>query len=463
VSALLNTNESQSNQWHSSTLQTDPQLDQKKPLSELFKPPTDSWQCEVCYVQNNMSESSCIACQSPNPNITLPTPQQTDQGFKLANVEHFSFKPAFTSSAIGFNFGGINSNNSVFSNNTFKFGNSVTNNPLPSFNLNNFSQPNQVLDQSSQNKFSINSKIDNTDKNAEITDKSVSFQFGLSRKFDFKFADIPPEDNLKSPKSPSGLNTSQEVEDENSSAIEHPEPSNADNIYFQPVVPLPPKVEVKTGEETEDLLYSCRARLFRFASSEWKERGVGELKILLSPNSGKVRLVMRRDTVLKVCLNQYITRELKLDLKEDKKSITWSAIDCSEDIPTPELFLLRLKNPENAGLFLEAFKSAQLLVKETPVKEAIEVKSQESPSKPLNDKSDDIEIVYMKMPESEEHLKKVTELKLPLNFYDYEKMPPCPGCRGCSDEVPAHKPIRQLSNDESLTNKSQDSVQESKC
>jgi hypothetical protein len=41
-------------------------------------------------------------------------------------------------------------------------------------------------------------------------------------------------------------------------------------------------------------------------------------------------------------------------------------------------------------------------------------------------------------------------------------MPPCPGCRGCSDEVPALKPIRQLSNDESLTNKYQDSVQESK-
>jgi E3 SUMO-protein ligase RanBP2 len=331
---------------------------------------------------------------------------------------------------------------------------------LPSFNLNNFSQSNQMSDQSSQNKFSIDSKIDNTDKNVETTDKSVSFQFGLSRKFDFKFADIPPEDNLKSPKSPKspGLNISQEVEDENSSAIEHPEPSNADNIYFQPVIPLPPKVEVKTGEEAEDVLYSCRAKLYRFASNEWKERGVGELKILLCPNSGKVRLVMRRDTVLKVCLNQYITPELKLDLKEDKKSITWSAIDYSEDIPTAELLLLRLKNSENAGLFLEAFKSAQLLLKETPT----EVKSEESPSKPSKDNSDDIEIVYIKMPESEEHLKKVTELKLPLNFYDYEKMPPCPGCRGCSDEVPALKPIRQLSNDESLTNKYQDSVQESK-
>jgi len=47
-----------------------------------------------------------------------------------------------------------------------------------------------------------------------------------------------------------------------------------------------------------------RAKLFRFekASSEWKERGTGEAKIL-KPESGKIRLVMRRDKTLKVCAN----------------------------------------------------------------------------------------------------------------------------------------------------------------
>jgi hypothetical protein len=49
---------------------------------------------------------------------------------------------------------------------------------------------------------------------------------------------------------------------------------------------------------------SRRAKLFRFekASSEWKERGTGEAKIL-KPESGKIRLVMRRDKTLKVCAN----------------------------------------------------------------------------------------------------------------------------------------------------------------
>lgn len=47
-----------------------------------------------------------------------------------------------------------------------------------------------------------------------------------------------------------------------------------------------------------------RAKLFRFekATSEWKERGTGEAKIL-KPESGKIRLVMRRDKTLKVCAN----------------------------------------------------------------------------------------------------------------------------------------------------------------
>ena len=40
--------------------------------------------------------------------------------------------------------------------------------------------------------------------------------------------------------------------------------STGDDIYFEPVIPLPEKVEVKTGEEDEDVLFSERAKLFRF-------------------------------------------------------------------------------------------------------------------------------------------------------------------------------------------------------
>ena len=48
-----------------------------------------------------------------------------------------------------------------------------------------------------------------------------------------------------------------------------------------------------------------RAKLFRFAadSSEWKERGTGDVRLLQHKETKKIRLVMRRDKTHKVCAN----------------------------------------------------------------------------------------------------------------------------------------------------------------
>ena len=66
---------------------------------------------------------------------------------------------------------------------------------------------------------------------------------------------------------------------------------------FKPIIPLPEEVEVKTGEEGEEVLFDQRAKLYRLDGSEWKERGVGQLKLLKDPNTNRVRLIMRRDQV----------------------------------------------------------------------------------------------------------------------------------------------------------------------
>lgn len=59
--------------------------------------------------------------------------------------------------------------------------------------------------------------------------------------------------------------------------------------YFAPVIPLPDKIVVLTGEEDENELYSHRAKLFRFRDSEWRERGLGVVKILQHKTTGSLR------------------------------------------------------------------------------------------------------------------------------------------------------------------------------
>ena len=63
---------------------------------------------------------------------------------------------------------------------------------------------------------------------------------------------------------------------------------------------LPPQVELKTGEEDEEPLYCHRAKLFRFTDDQWKERGLGDVKILRHKQTNKCRIVMRREQVREI-------------------------------------------------------------------------------------------------------------------------------------------------------------------
>ncbi|XP_078259337.1 E3 SUMO-protein ligase RanBP2-like [Rhinoraja longicauda] len=143
-------------------------------------------------------------------------------------------------------------------------------------------------------------------------------------------------------------------------------PDEEDGPHFDPVVPLPDKVDVKTGEEDEESLFSNRAKLFRFdtETKEWKERGIGLIKLLQHRTSGKIRLLMRRDQVLKICANHYITADMKLKPNAGSdKSWVWCALDYSDEKPVPEQLAVRFKTTDEAALFKTKFEEAQNLVK----------------------------------------------------------------------------------------------------
>ncbi|XP_073711006.1 E3 SUMO-protein ligase RanBP2 isoform X3 [Misgurnus anguillicaudatus] len=146
--------------------------------------------------------------------------------------------------------------------------------------------------------------------------------------------------------------------DNESSHVEEDE----DGPHFEPIVPLPDKVAVKTGEEEEEEMFCNRAKLFRFDSDtkEWKERGLGCIKILKHKTSGKVRLLMRREQVLKICANHYITTDMVLKPNAGSdKSWVWYAIDYADESPKTEQLAIRFKTADEATMFKLKFEEAQ--------------------------------------------------------------------------------------------------------
>jgi len=51
------------------------------------------------------------------------------------------------------------------------------------------------------------------------------------------------------------------------------------------------------------VLFSHRAKLFRFVDNQFKERGIGDLKILKQKGAESYRCLMRREVVHKICAN----------------------------------------------------------------------------------------------------------------------------------------------------------------
>ncbi|EFX03190.1 ran-specific GTPase-activating protein [Grosmannia clavigera kw1407] len=137
----------------------------------------------------------------------------------------------------------------------------------------------------------------------------------------------------------------------------------SEDVHFEPVIRLTEKVEVKTNEESEEQAFKMRAKLFKFVreSSEWKERGTGDVRLLKHKENGKTRLVMRRDKTLKVCANHYILPEMKLspNVGSDRSWVWNATADVSEGEPEAVTLAIRFANPENANLFKDAFVKAQ--------------------------------------------------------------------------------------------------------
>ncbi|CAN7996944.1 unnamed protein product [Ixodes hexagonus] len=454
------------------------QEQQTVPLSQLsqFRPKQGVWSCEACYVANAAERTACLACETPRPGSAQPGPGAPSP---LSALEKFA------SPVIG-NTGFPVGPSSVTAPAKFTFGfPSAGTATAPTQGSPSSKAPGFVFGCGTQqfgggtttSTFTFGAAVSSTDTPSTSTASAQTpgaFKFGSPQKYEFSFSGVRPRSPGKTPKSPG---TPTDVEEEDAGSAESPEA----DIYFQPVIPLPPKVDVKTGEEGEELLYGHRAKLYRWLDGEWKERGLGDIKLLFDPTAGRVRLLMRREPVLKVCLNHLLTRELQLSKKDDKV-VLWSATDFSDGEPSPHQFALRLKTPQLADEFLAAVESAKARL--GAPSDAMSVTPEAAPqvdastfsfrldgdekepsssvtpptaagsfslasrfggsrqtvvrslfgnaSPVKSDANNDVEVVFVAKA-TDAQVARARELQLPDNFFLYETKPPCPGCRGCDD------------------------------
>ncbi|KAK6353272.1 hypothetical protein TWF696_005249 [Orbilia brochopaga] len=90
---------------------------------------------------------------------------------------------------------------------------------------------------------------------------------------------------------------------------------------------LPPKTAMKSGEEEYDMVFQARAKLFEFSTGAWKERGIGNVRVLtpkaetyLEADDGQGskktpvgRIVMRQEGVGRLILNANMFKDMLSD------------------------------------------------------------------------------------------------------------------------------------------------------
>ncbi|XP_062066043.1 E3 SUMO-protein ligase RanBP2 isoform X3 [Lepus europaeus] len=206
---------------------------------------------------------------------------------------------------------------------------------------------------------------------SQVESKTVSFGFGSSTGLSFAdlassnsgdFAFGSKDKNFQWANTGAavfGAQTTNKVGEDEDGSDE--EVVHNEDIHFEPIVSLP-EVEVKSGEEDEEVVFKERAKLYRWDrdASQWKERGVGDIKILWHRMKNYYRILMRRDQVFKVCANHVITKTMELKpLNVSNNALVWTASDYADGEAKVEQLAVRFKTKEMADCFKKKFEECQ--------------------------------------------------------------------------------------------------------
>merc|ERR1712029_1318946 len=138
--------------------------------------------------------------------------------------------------------------------------------------------------------------------------------------------------------------------------------------HFEPIIPLPELVQVKTGEEEEETLFKFRAKVFRFhpETKEWKERGLGDIKILKHKQKQTFRVLQRRDQIHKIACNHLISTDMELKpLSSSETALCWYAMDYAEEEAKMEHLAVRFKTADTKNEFQKVFEECQAKLRQS--------------------------------------------------------------------------------------------------
>lgn len=385
-------------------------------LEAMFAKKEGAWDCDVCLVRNQPSADKCESCQAPNPNAKSKAPTATSAssftftfgsktsssqpdgtGFAapLGTASAFQFGQNKENASPGsFKFGTTQSASCTTGSSSFSFSMNI---PAGGFKFGAQKSPpaddpatqsgsassflKSIADKHKESESTSTPAVSQPEQeeNPLISGKSSAFSFADLAKStggDFHFGQKDPNFKGFSGAGEQVFSSFQAAPTKPADASNEPDEDDMykteenDDIQFEPVVQMPEKVELVTGEEDEQALYAQRVKLFRFdvGTSQWKERGVGTLKFLKNNTNGRLRVLMRREQVLKVCANHWITTTMNLKpLAGSDKAWIWMANDFSDGDAKLEQLAAKFKTPELAEEFKEKFEECQRLLLDIPL------------------------------------------------------------------------------------------------
>mmetsp|Transcript_26339 Transcript_26339/g.56550 ORF Transcript_26339/g.56550 Transcript_26339/m.56550 type:complete len:220 (-) Transcript_26339:145-804(-) len=137
---------------------------------------------------------------------------------------------------------------------------------------------------------------------------------------------------------------------------------------FEPVIQLD-EVDVQNGEEEEETLCTYRSKLFVYGETlldvgtgkkTWRERGIGEARILRHREHQRLRFLMRQEKTMKVIANHALDPRIKLEPNAGSdRSWVWSCYDFADGELEEKVFALRFANTEVATEFKEKYEEHQ--------------------------------------------------------------------------------------------------------